>query len=93
MRWKLCPAQRGGAPEEPLSLPCFQQERQQGQAYFFLPTVCLAAAACFFFWSAVLALACFCVDFFCVDFGDLSPIFVMCYCGFIYLRHISFSEG
>lgn len=44
---------------------------------YFLPTTCFAAAACFFFWAAALALTCFCADCLCTDFGDLSPIFVL----------------
>lgn len=42
--------------------------------YFFLPAACLPTTAAFFFAATLLVLACFCVDFFCVDFGDLSPI-------------------
>jgi hypothetical protein len=42
--------------------------------YFFLPAEDWAAAAALFFWLALLALTCFCVDFFWLDFGDLSPI-------------------
>ncbi|WP_040547849.1 hypothetical protein [Pedosphaera parvula] len=41
-------------------------------AFYFLAFPA-GAVACFFFWFAVLALA-FCVDFFCTDFGDLSPM-------------------
>ncbi len=46
--------------------PAFRLRRDSnaGTAYLFLPASCLAAAACFFFWSALLALACFCEDFF-----------------------------
>jgi hypothetical protein len=51
------------------------------------------ATACFFFWSALLALDCFCVDFFWFDFGDLSPITFIFFCGLTHLRHDSFSEG
>jgi len=47
-----------------------RQEKQQAtDGYFFL-----AAAAALFFWLALLALDCFCDDFFWLDFGDLSPI-------------------
>lgn len=42
--------------------------------YFFLPAACLLATAAVFLVAALLALACFCVDFFWLDFGDLSPI-------------------
>ena len=61
--------------------------------HFFLPAACLAATAAFFFWLALLALACFCEDFFWFDFGDLSPITLIFFCGLIHLRHVSFSEG
>ena len=61
--------------------------------YLSLPAACLAAAACFFFCSALVALACFCEDFFWFDFGDLSPITLIFFCGLIHLRHVSFSEG
>jgi hypothetical protein len=36
--------------------------------------VCLAAIACFLASAALLALTCFCVDFFWFAFGDLSPM-------------------
>lgn len=42
--------------------------------YRFLAEADLAAMAAFFFWSALLAMACFCEVFFWFDFGDLSPI-------------------
>ncbi len=42
--------------------------------YFFLPAADLAAIAALFFFVALLALDCFCVDFFWLDLGDLSPI-------------------
>jgi hypothetical protein len=76
-------------------LSCFShQERQQSAAgYFFLSADCLSATAFFFFWSALLALTCFCEDFFWFDFGDLSPIILTFFCGLIHLRHVSFSEG
>ena len=61
--------------------------------YFFLSAASLAAPACFFFCSALLALACFCVDFFWFDFGDLSPIISIFFCVLTHLRHVSFSEG
>src|ERR1035437_6861673 len=70
------------------------QERQQFPAgYFLLPAACLAATACFFFWSALRALDCFCVDFFWLDFGDRSPIILIFFRGLTHLRHVSFSEG
>lgn len=43
-------------------------------AYFFLPAACLAVTAAFAFAVAVLVLLCFCVDFFWLAFGDLSPM-------------------
>ena len=49
--------------------------------------------ACFLIWSALLALACFCVDFFWFDFGDLSPITLMAFCELTPLRHVSFPAG
>ena len=42
--------------------------------YRFLPASCLLATAACFCCAALLALACFWLDFLCVDFGDLSPI-------------------
>jgi hypothetical protein len=53
----------------------------------------LASAADFFFWSALLTLACFCEDFFWLDFGDLSPITFIFFCGLTRLRHDSFTAG
>ncbi len=61
------------------------------RGYFFLPEACLAAAACLLFWSALLALACFCVDFFCVDLGDLSPMMFAFYYGLTHRWHVSFA--
>jgi hypothetical protein len=43
-------------------------------SYFFALATCLAAAAVFFFWVAVFAFPCFCLDCFWFAFGDLSPI-------------------
>jgi hypothetical protein len=52
-----------------------RQEKQQAtDGYFFLAAADLAATAALFFWLALLALDCFCEDFFWLDFGDLSPI-------------------
>lgn len=57
------------------SLRNLRPERQPQPAdYFFLAPAVLAATACFFFWSALLAAACFWVDFFWLDFGDRSPM-------------------
>jgi hypothetical protein len=60
--------------------------------YLLLPADCLAATASFFFWSALLALACFCENFFWFDFGDLSPI-TLFFLRLTRLRHVIFSEG
>jgi len=54
-------------------------ETAGGNAYLFLPA-CLLARAAFFCCAALLALVCFCEDFFCVDFGDLSPIILIFFC-------------
>ena len=70
-----------------------QEQMHARDGQFFLPAACLAATACFFFWSALLAMACFCVDFFWFDFGDLSPIIVIVFCALTPLRHVSFAEG
>ena len=58
-----------------------------------MPAACLAATACFFFRLALLALVCFCVDFFWFDFGDLSLMILTFFYGLTRLRHVSFSEG
>ena len=42
--------------------------------YFFLVLACLAAMACCFCLSALLAWDVFCEDFFWFAFGDLSPM-------------------
>lgn len=47
-------------------------------SYRFLPAACFADTAAFLAAAALLAFACFCEDFFCVDFGDLSPISLPC---------------
>ena len=53
-----------------------------GRGYFFLLFAAdLAASACFFCWSALLALVCFCEDFFWFDFGDLSPMSLIFFSG------------
>jgi hypothetical protein len=58
-----------------LSLLNLHQERQSAASgYLFLAAADLAAATNFFFCSALLALDCFWVDFFWLDFGDLSPM-------------------
>lgn len=70
--------------EAGISLPCscdgepsprvFDPGETARPANYFFLGVCLAAVACFFFWSALLTADCFCVDFFWFDFGDLSPM-------------------
>lgn len=70
--------------------PDFKSGETAAAVYFF---ACLAATACFFLLAAVLALDCFCVDFFWLDFGDRSPIILIFFRGLIHLRHGSFSEG
>lgn len=49
-------------------------ERQERGAYLCLPTTCLAAMACRFFCSSLLALACFWVACLFTALGDLSPM-------------------
>ena len=49
----------------------------QGRGYFFTDACLAAAACCCFAWVAVLALACFCEDFFWFALGDLSPMVVV----------------
>ena len=51
-------------------------ERPVRGGYFFLPAADLAAAAAFLEASALLALDCFCEDFFWFAFGDLSPMVI-----------------
>lgn len=51
-----------------------QERRREPDGYLFLPAACLAATVAFFEAAALLALVCFWEDFFCVAFGDLSPI-------------------
>jgi hypothetical protein len=67
-------------------------ETTPAAGYLFLPAACLAATADFFSCSALLALACFCEDFFWLDFGDRSPI-ILFFLRLIHLRYVSFSEG
>jgi hypothetical protein len=69
----------------------FSAQPSTDSAYFFLAAD-LAATAALFFFDALLALTCFCVDFFWFDFGDLSPICFYFY-GLTRLRHVSFSAG
>jgi|GEM_PF-4972709 len=77
-----------------LSLLILCQERQGVTGcYFFLPAEDLAATAALFFWLALLVLAFFWPDFFCVAFGDLSPITFNLVLRLTRLRHGIFSGG
>lgn len=49
--------------------------------FFLVFAPALAAAACFFARSALLSLVCFWEDFFWFDFGDLSPMSLIFFCG------------
>ena len=51
-------------------------ERPVRGGYFFLAAADLAATAAFLEASALLALDCFCEDFFWFAFGDLSPMVI-----------------
>jgi hypothetical protein len=62
------------------------------KGYFFFPAADLAAAAALFCALALLALDCFCEDFFWLDFGDLSPI-IFFFRWLIGRRNFSFSAG
>ena len=61
--------------------------------YRFLAAADLAAMASFLIWSALLALDCFCEDFFWLDFGDLSPMIFLIRYGIDCLGHVIFSAG
>jgi hypothetical protein len=69
------------------------ERRSVTDGYLFLSETCLLSTAAFFFAATLLALACFCPAFFCVDFGDLSPITLIRFCRLTCLRHVSFSVG
>ena len=43
-----------------VSIPTQESGTWNSAVYFFFPTAALAARSCFFFWSALLTLACFC---------------------------------
>jgi hypothetical protein len=60
--------------------------------YFFFAAADLAATAALFCALALLALDCFCEDFFWLDFGDLSPI-ILFFRGLTGLRNFSFSAA
>ena len=59
------------------SVPNQQRILFETLSRYFFPGTCFAAAACFFFWAAALALTCFCDACLCTDFGDLSPIITL----------------
>ncbi len=46
---------------------------------YFLGEAGLVAAGCCFVFEALLALVCFCADFFWFAFGDLSPMVLFGY--------------
>jgi hypothetical protein len=68
------------------------RETVVANGYFFFAAADLAARAALFCALALLALDCFCEDFFWLDFGDLSPI-ILFFRGLTGLRNFSFSEG
>lgn len=70
-----------------------RRDSDSAAGYFFLAAADLAATAALFFWSALLVLACFCEDFFWLDFGDLSPMILFFNLRIDCLRHFIFSEG
>ena len=45
--------------------------------FFFFAAAVLSARAFCLCWSALLTFACFCEDFFWLDFGDLSPMVLL----------------
>jgi len=57
-----------------------------GDCYFMLPA-CLADTSSCFFRAALSAFDFCCLDFFCVDFGDLSPIILLLFFALTGLRH------
>jgi hypothetical protein len=67
--------------------------------YFILAAAALAFVACWavtsccFLLLAASALDCFCVAFFCVDFGDLSPMGEFLSIGLSHLRNVRFSAN
>lgn len=71
-----------------MSLPVFKSGGTPKGGYFFL-----AAVACFFFEAAALDLVCFCVDFFFVAFGDLSPMMVCFLLRLTRRRHVRFAAS
>ena len=65
---------------------CREKQEMKGDNYFLFPA-CLALTASCFFRAALSAWALCCLDFFCVDFGDLSPIILLLFCVLTGLRH------
>jgi hypothetical protein len=66
--------ERGGGRKSRWLDTLFPQSGKRAKDQRFLRAACLAAMACFFFCSALLATACFWDAFFWFDFGDLSPM-------------------
>ncbi|MFM2082976.1 MAG: hypothetical protein RL380_1667, partial [Verrucomicrobiota bacterium] len=67
-----------------------QPERQPWANDYFFLAADLAATAALFLFLALLTLAFFCVDFFWLDFGDLSPMVLIFFCGLTRRRHEKF---
>lgn len=67
-----------------------QSQAAAAKDYRFFRAAVLAAAACFFCCSALLALDCFCEDFFWVALGDLSPMGWPFNCALTGLRNLCF---
>jgi hypothetical protein len=67
----------GGGRQRLRSKPATYPVGTLNDPRYFLPATCFAAAACFFFSAAALALTCFCATCLCTNFGDLSPIFTL----------------
>ena len=58
----------------PMHAPIAVGAAAAGGYFFFFAAAVFAARACCFCLSALLWSACFCEDFFWLDFGDLSPM-------------------
>lgn len=73
----------GPGPAHPRSAGRTGRVTAMRVAYFFLAAAAFAFVACWevtsacFFLAAPSVIVCFCVAFFCVDFGDLSPMIVV----------------
>ena len=70
-----------------LSRSCCREKQEMPGDYYFLLPACLALTASCFFRAALSAWDLCCLDFFCVDFGDLSPIILLLFCVLTGLRH------